>query len=206
MRKERDMAMNVGQIAKQILIAALGGVAAVIIMQLATGLGARTRELLIIPQGAIVMTADDDGCRALGADWKLYANAVGRFPISPDESQDITVGETGGASKYTLTIDQMPNHTHELTDAEHTHIANSVTWEGLNSPDAQGWPRNNVHHRFRTTDRGKGSPQAPDNRDYALHASAIRMARSGISIGTIGGDKEIEVMPPFIALYFCEKN
>ena len=199
------MAMSVGQAARQILIAALGGVAAVIIMQILTDIGASTKRLLTTPHGTIVMTAGDDGCRALGADWKLYADAVGRFPIATDGSQNIAAGKTGGASKYTLTIDQMPKHTHKLIDPEHTHTANSVDWEKVNSSEAQGWPRNNVHHRFRSTDRGKGSPHAPHNRDWALHASAITKARSGISMDAVGGDEEIEVMPPYIALYFCEK-
>jgi microcystin-dependent protein len=50
-------------------------------------------------------------------------NLQGRVPVGKDTSQTEfdALGETGGAKTHTLTVDQMPSHTHTQNSHNHSH-------------------------------------------------------------------------------------
>ena len=159
---------------------------------------------LVIPEGVIVLTGKSD-CPELGDGWELYSEAVGRFPLAAGKAAGLQAGVVGGASTRVLTIEQIPAHTHEPKDEGHTHAAQAPDWRVVDNATSQGWPRGNVHYRFRSTDRGDGSPQS-DDKDHRIASSALEHAKTGIGIGETGNGEAIETMPPYIALYFCRKT
>ena len=78
------------------------------------------------PVGTIYMSATNiNPSTFLGGTWEAWGS--GRVPVGVDESDPNfdTVEKTGGASTHTLTIDQMPSHTHDQNSHTHKQSAHS---------------------------------------------------------------------------------
>ena len=62
-------------------------------------------------------------------------NLQGRVPVGKSsETEFDTLGETGGSKTHTLTVDEMPSHTHTQNSHNHTqnpHDNQAPTWNGL---------------------------------------------------------------------------
>ena len=85
----------------------------------------------------------------------LLPNLKGRVPVGQDAAQGEfnTIGEAGGAKEHTLTVTEMPVHTH--TQNTHTHLA---------STDAAGAHRHNSPtFTRRSSYDGNGDGLAADN-------------------------------------------
>ena len=102
-----------------------------------------------IPTGAVVpfiAVKCPDG-------WDDYKKAAGRTIVGVGQGEDTkhyTLEEMGGAETHTLTIEQMPSHTHEITTAmEYAHPA-TQTVMSFNPVDQQP--------RARSLPEGKGKP------------------------------------------------
>ena len=89
----------------------------------ANGLG--TWEYAPIPTGA-VMAFDLGSCPAGWSDW---SSAEGRVIVGLDTAQSEfdTKGETGGAKTHTLSINEMPSHSHTIRGR---HSAGDVDFRG----------------------------------------------------------------------------
>jgi microcystin-dependent protein len=97
----------------------------------------------------------------------------GRTPIHVGSGH--TLGERGGEQAHTLSIAELPTH---------THILNGTTNTSANTPT-------------NTTVLGKSAPQA----SYGAPASLAAM--DARSIGNIGGSQAHLNMQPFLTLSFC---
>lgn len=74
---------------------------------------------IIYPVGSIYMSANDvDPSLLFGGEWEKIE---GKFLLSSYGST-YTLGSTGGEANHTLTVDEMPSHTH--TQNAHTHKQN----------------------------------------------------------------------------------
>ena len=77
---------------------------------------------VIYPVGSIYMSATmstvEQVKTALGGTWVAWG--AGRVPVGVDASQTEfdTVEETGGEKTHTLTIEEMPSHTHKIYDVD----------------------------------------------------------------------------------------
>lgn len=96
-------------------------------------------------------------------------NLVGRVPIGSGIYSDpdgftltLGMGQKHGAARHSLTGGEL---------ASHSHNALTTTWGGVDNSGSQGWPRNEVHTGFRTTDRG---------RSHFLRAGAITNTGSNV--------------------------
>ena len=138
-----------------------------------------------------------DGANSLSGIIVMWSGAINKIPTgwllcdgtngTPDlrnrfivgAGTDYSVGNTGGANTVTLTIAQMPSHTHTITDPGHAH-------EYTEHAGRQG------------TAQGGG--------DYgAIWTDDTEKAKTGISINATGSGQAHENRPPYYALAYIMK-
>ena len=95
----------------------------------------------IYPVGSIIIRDDtEDMSKFLGFTWeKVFA---GKVLVGVDESDDDfkTIGKIGGEKTHTLTIDEMPEHTHTISAG--TNATTDVNYDRVASAYAGGNPKN----------------------------------------------------------------
>ena len=76
--------------------------------------GGRSLLDIFYPVGTYYETsdADFDPNTSWGGVWRL--DSQGRVTVAQDSSTFATIGGTGGEEKHTLTISEMPSHSHKL--------------------------------------------------------------------------------------------
>ena len=95
----------------------------------------RARETFY-PVGSIYMSAAmstvEEVQVAIGGTWEAWG--TGRVPVGvdPEDTDFDTVEETGGEKTHTLTVNEMPAHTHPANSQWVGH-ADSGTWLGIGS-------------------------------------------------------------------------
>lgn len=78
---------------------------------------------LVYPIGSIYMNVNDVNPQTLfGGTWEKIS---GRFLFGSDPAGGYPLGLTGGETKHTLSIDEMPNHTHRYNGFPY---GNPVEW------------------------------------------------------------------------------
>ena len=86
-----------------------------------------------LPTGVILMWSGSLGSIPVG--WALCdgtsgtPNLLGRFVRGIDTSSS-NPGSSGGADQYTLSVGELPSHSHEVTDPGHSHSTTKVCTSG----------------------------------------------------------------------------
>lgn len=104
------------------------------------------------PIGKVEVFFDnDDHSNYLGFEWER--TAIGKTPVGIDESDTDfnTIGKTGGEKKHTLTIDEMPKHSHsyacdQTVGSDTTGLKTGIQTLYYNNTSASGGdqPHNNL--------------------------------------------------------------
>ena len=113
----------------------------------------------LVPVGGIIMWSGSIAEAEALTNWRICDGANGtpnlrdKFVMGVGSSVNTstaTQGETGGANSYTLALNQMPQHKHDVSDSGHSHTitdpGHAHTWS---RQDAQinafyrPWPANN---------------------------------------------------------------
>jgi microcystin-dependent protein len=172
-----------------------------------------------VPPGAIVMWSGSIGDIPDG--WALCDGNLGtpdlldRFILGTVEGED--PGETGGASSYALSIEQLPSHTHTGSTGSagsHSH-SGSTTSDGSHSHQI---PIGNVDD-FNFTHKGGQRPPADGDKAYwtgvytansGSHNHSVSTNSSGshthsITINPTGSESSIDNRPAFYKLAFIMK-
>ena len=165
-------------------------------------------KYLFVPHGAIVLWSGSASDIPTG--WALCDGTNGtpdlrnRFVVGAGGAY--TVGNTGGADSITLSMAQMPSHTHEVSlsgltassAGAHTHtlLASNGTmgWSNSNRRIYQETPGSNYSSNQRTLDNGTESSGA---HTHSITGSA--------SIASTGGGGSHENRPPYYALCYIMK-
>jgi len=105
-------------------------------------------------------------------------NLQGRVPVHGGNGH--TLGEAGGSTSTTLSISQMPAHTHFLSS---NLAATSLTSNASLGVPLQNYWANNGKSQYST-----------DAPNAVMHPSAV---------GNVGGSQPHTNMQPFLALNFC---
>jgi microcystin-dependent protein len=126
-------------------------------------------------------------------------NVIG---LNSSETDFDVLGETGGAKRHTLTISEMPAHTHSITDVTHAHTA-------TDSGHRHGYVSQTGDQG---TDNAFDSEIAADQTEYAqtteLGYANITVAPSFTGItgtNSTGGSQSHNILDPYMALRYIIK-
>lgn len=143
----------------------------------------------IYPVGSIYMSVNNVSPQTfLGGTWIALKD---RFLIGAGNSY--AVNATGGATTHTLTVNEMPSHSHTFAGSSignHTHtISNVISYEGVN-------PKVNINHY---------------TEDYDFTYKNVQTSNSGASgvsgsIAASGGGKAHSIMNPYLAVYMWKRT
>ena len=101
-----------------------------------------------------------------------------RFVIGAGGAE--TIGETGGANSVTLSENELPSHSHGVSDPGHAHTVTSGNINGSQS-------------------RGGGQLREPQTRTTSTETT-------GITINNTGADQAHENRPSYLALAYIQKD
>lgn len=140
----------------------------------------------IYPIGAIyISTAAANPATLFGGTWQ---SIQGRFLLAA--GGEYAALSTGGAASHTLTEDEMPSHSHDISidgDGEHSHyIENYARVESWGSGTLESWGSGDGGSRDVYT----------DSDGYHSHDA---------SASYTGGDASFSLMPPYLAVYMWKR-
>ncbi len=133
-----------------------------------------------VPTGLVVASLEE--CLALPGEWREYEAARGRMVLGANPNgthgyAERAFGSEGGFEEVALDEAHLPPHSHE------------VTWRGVHSISLNN-SRGNVGN---------------DNQYRLEWKSEAGNAGDNMVTNRVGGNQPHPNMPPYIALYFCEK-
>jgi hypothetical protein len=134
-----------------------------------------------VPAGA-VMAFDLDACPS---GWSELTAAPGRCIVGADGAH--AASSQGGSDTVTLSVDQMPAHSHGVEDMGHVH----------GSPAGGNFVTGGTGFGFANVSQGGASFTLP---------LTTASSPTGIKILPAGGGKPIAITPPYLALRYCRKN
>lgn len=115
-----------------------------------------SNKLDIYPIGSIIFNATGiNPSQYLGGSWIAWGS--GRVPVGVNEDEvEFDIAEkTGGEKEHTLTISEMPNHTHTFTGDSHTHTySKSSTTSGSTTLTVSQIPSHSHQLRYSGTNNG----------------------------------------------------
>lgn len=91
--------------------------------------------------------------------------------------------QTGGQDQITLSVDQMPRHSHGVIDPGHSHAINGIPGWGAGPQNA-------------------GLARTDGNSPQNAWAMSISSATTGISISEAGGGNAVAIVPRFVGLVY----
>ncbi len=141
---------------RQILIGVVGAVVAGLIAAAAEGAFGALSALLgpSIPPGAVV--AFDKECPD---GWDPFHAGAGRFLIGTGKVGETTIklGKPGGSHEHTLTVPEMPEHTHDDIEGRLLLVQKSSDTTAT-EVDRTGHNEINIRHGVRMKVSGEGKP------------------------------------------------
>jgi hypothetical protein len=121
--------------------------------------------LAAFPSGCVIMWYGDPN--SIPAGWEIFYQMGGRFPvgahhISTDEGlTKYSFGDKGGEEKHTLTINEIPNHTHDFNGRVIITARDNPSTDGSTIAEAKGGEAN--RHTLNSPNE-VGGGQAHENR------------------------------------------
>lgn len=141
---------------------------------------------IVYPVGSIYMsTSDVSPATFIGGLWEQLKDT---FLLACGDTY--SNGSTGGEAEHTLTVDEMPSHSHDAsTDSAgaHTH---SVT----------------IPHTRRDVAAGSGPTIVDDNSNTTFNTSSSGDHSHTVTINNTGSGQAHNNMPPYLAVYVWKRT
>lgn len=168
---------------------------------------------LIYPVGSIYMNVTNlNPATIFGGTWE---EIQGRFLLG--RSANHANGQTGGAESVTLTVNQMPAHTH--TGPSHTHSIPNHTHTAT-CASAGSHSHTVARAKYAATGTAKYAAQADGSVNHSTssagaHTHTITIASGGGgttgaagtgATGSTGGGKAVNIMPPFLSVFMWKRT
>ena len=166
----------------------------------------------LVPLAGIIMWSGSIAEAEALTNWRICDGANGKPNLrdkfvmgvgSSVNTSTATQGETGGANSYTLALNQMPQHKHDVSDSGHSHTitdpGHAHTWS---RQDAQinafyrPWPANNndcVESVVNTSNETTG-------------ITGTNNGNANISESLKGGNTAIDNRPDYFALCYIMRT
>lgn len=140
------------------------------------------------PVGSIFITTSAANPSTLLGFGTWVAFGAGRVLVGLDAGQTEfdTIEETGGEKTHTLTVAEMPAHSHGVTDPGHTHTTQRY-------PTATGGSSG-----FTADTSMSGTP--------ADNTLATKSATTGVSVNAAGGDGAHNNLQPYVVVHFWKRT
>lgn len=167
---------------------------------------------VIYPVGSIYFSVNNiDPSILFGGIWQQISDC---FLLGAGK---VAAGKTGGKESITIKTENMPSHSHTVNShthsiAEHSHTASS---------ESAGTHTHGVYYRTDNTTGGStqrvgssGTNSGTHKTDSAgAHSHTIKVQKGGPTAtgtakpgtNTVGGDKAISIMPPYLAVYMWKR-
>lgn len=167
---------------------------------------------LVYPVGSIYMNVNNlNPATIFGGTWE---EIQGRFLLGRSASHQ--VGQTGGAETVTLTVNQMPAHTH--TGPSHTHSTPNHTHKAT-CASAGNHSHTVARSKVGATGTGKWAAQSNGKDTHSTssagsHAHTVTIASGGGgntgssgtgNTGSTGSGQAVNIMPPFLSVYIWKR-
>lgn len=159
-----------------------------------------------IPLGGIIMWSGSTPpsgwavCNGQSVNGYTTPDLQGRFILGAGSGAGLTsrvVKQTGGSETHTLTLSEMPNHTHSVNDPGHSHSINDPGHGHGYSYGTDGWDAQSRGY-FQLTDRYGGYRTMLTSQT----GISINSSRTGIQMGATGDGRAHDIMPPYYVLAF----
>lgn len=159
---------------------------------------------MIYPVGSIYMSVNSSNPGSLfGGTWEKMP--AGRVLIPEGESDwgtEYEAGSTGGEATHTLTVDELPQHSHNFAanTISYSQLAEVAYQNSSGAADSTTVPANGWSGWVWTGDHTDGGGDGMNR-----YRNAQSTASTGGTIGNIGSNKAHQNMSPFIVVY-CWKR
>lgn len=161
------------------------------------------------PVGAYYISSESTSPAVLfGGTWVRIEN---RMILAAGSSY--TAGSTGGSATKTLSVANMPTHSHSCSSTgNHTHTRGSMNITGTFGMEAVVQTSSGAFYRFNTTDDGgyQGGDVQPDGVGFDASRNWSGATSSNgnhqHTIGNNGSGTAFNIMPPYIVAYVWRRT
>jgi len=166
----------------------------------------------LVPVGGIIMWSGSIAEAEALTNWRICDGANGtpnlrdKFVMGVGSSVNTstaTQGETGGANSYTLALNQMPQHKHDVSDSGHSHTitdpGHAHTWtrqDAVINAGYRPWPANNNDCTNTTVNTSNESTGITGTNGQSAN----------ISESLKGGNTAIDNRPDYFALCYIMRT
>ena len=171
------------------------------------------------PVGSIYISVNEENpSKILGGEWEQFGE--GKTLVGVDNSQEEfnSIEKTGGEKNHTLTIDEIPTHSHEIsslsgttsTVGNHSHEIWPTFYGG------SGWPTQSISSQYAFS-----LTKSVQNSNYAPLTGPMASARAGTTspsgthnhtvttdpsqTETVGNSKPYNNLQPYITVYMWKR-
>ena len=161
------------------------------------------------PIGSIYISYNNTNPGTLfGGTWESFGSGRTLVGINSSDTAFDTVGKTGGEKTHTLTVAEMPSHTHTFTGTAHRHEPSSTNESFIGVYDGVNVVYNSTARKWWSYDEGNYHWMYLQNNISGVGIGEYRSTNSvtvGGSNANTGGGGAHSNLQPYIVVYMWKR-